>query len=85
MNPGKLYERISSNPRNVDFRDLIRVLEAFGYRLDRVNGSHRIYRHPLCRDKLNLQPDGKNAKPYQVRQFLDAVREHNLQLPSGEP
>jgi len=30
----------------VKIRDAIRLLEADGWRLDRVKGSHRQYRHP---------------------------------------
>jgi len=29
---------------------------------------------------LNLQPDRGQAKPYQIRQFLEIVEEHELKL-----
>ncbi len=33
-------------PRGISARQLIRALEADGFILQRVRGSHRIYRHP---------------------------------------
>lgn len=80
MKTSKLFRQIESNPRNVDFRDLVKVVEAFGYVLERTSGSHHMFRHPEIRQKLNLQPQGKSAKSYQVRQFLKDVERYNLQL-----
>jgi len=81
----KLYRRVTNNQRNVLFTDLLRLVSAFGYEADRTTGSHRIYRHPIARTKLNLQPAGKEAKPYQVRQFLRQVERYNLRLKEDEP
>jgi len=74
----KLYRRIEQNPKNVAFNDLLRVAKAFGFVLDRTRGSHHVFRHPAAGSRLNLQPDGKNAKPYQVRQFLGQIERYNL-------
>lgn len=81
MNRRKLLERVRNNPRDVRFSDLLVLTEAFGYRLRSVRGSHRNYRHPAVPERLNLQPDkhGK-AKEYQVKQLLDVVAAHYLQL-----
>ena len=70
MNPKKLLERMASNAfSNVSFGDLIRLLEALGFRLMRVDGSHHIYAKEGVREQANLQPDRSGqAKPYQVRQ-----------------
>lgn len=37
---------MSSAPRGLAARLLIRALQAEGFRLARIRGSHRIYRHP---------------------------------------
>lgn len=82
----KLFERVRNNPKDVRFSDFIRLIEAFAFHLERHEGtSHRIYRHPTTRAKLNLQPDkhGK-AKPYQVRQFLATVDENRLRMPEED-
>ena len=55
-------------------------MEAFGFRLARITGSHHTYSHPDLPDRLNLQPRNGEAKAYQVRQFLRLVEEYNLSL-----
>ena len=62
------------------FRDFQRVLEAFGFTLDRIRGSHHIYKHPQVPRPLSIQPRGDMAKPYQVDQFLDNVEEFGLKI-----
>jgi hypothetical protein len=64
----------------VDFDDFTRLAEAFGFRADRVGGSHRHYHHPRLPEVLNLQPLRGEAKPYQIRQFLSLVESYNLNL-----
>ena len=81
MNKRKLLERVRNNPRDVRFSDLEVLVEAFGYRLQRIGGSHRVYIHPNVPLHLNLQPDRNgNAKEYQVRQFLRDTAAYGLQL-----
>jgi predicted RNA binding protein YcfA (HicA-like mRNA interferase family) len=76
----KIYEKLLVSPQNVRFADLRKVVEAFGYRLDRTKGSHHIYEHPDATRPLNLQSCGGEAKPYQIRQFLRDVEEFHLTL-----
>ena len=76
----KVYQQLLESRSSIPFRDLQRVLEAFGFTLDRINGSHRLYRHPLTSRPLSIQPRGNMAKPYQVDQFLDIVQEFGLTI-----
>jgi predicted RNA binding protein YcfA (HicA-like mRNA interferase family) len=62
------------------FRDLQRLLIALGFRLDRISGSHHIYLHPEVSRPINIQPAGNDAKPYQIRQLRDMIREFGLKL-----
>ena len=55
------------------------VVEAFGFRLSRIKGSHHIFVHPDVRKLINIQDVRGQAKPYQVRQFLKLVERHNLE------
>jgi predicted RNA binding protein YcfA (HicA-like mRNA interferase family) len=64
----------------VPFRDLARLLEKLGFRLVRMSGSHHIYVHPKANRPINIQPDGKDAKPYQVRQLRGMIAEFGLAL-----
>ena len=56
------------------------MANAFGYRLDRISGSHHIFEHPQATRPLNLQNLHGQAKPYQIRQFLRDVEVFQLTL-----
>lgn len=77
----KLYARLAANPRmSLSFRDFELLLRAFGFELARTKGSHRQYVHPKLTRPLPVQPTGKDAKPYQVREFLELVEEYGLYI-----
>lgn len=84
MNRRKLLKRLAVSQANVRFDDLRSLAEGFGFRLSRVNGSHHIFVHPAIEELLNVQKVGGDAKPYQVRQFLQLVERHNLTLDDYE-
>lgn len=85
MNPERLIRRIASGATaNVSFRDLRRLVEAHGFRLSRVSGSHHAFAHTLVPELLNLQSVGGEAKPYQVRQFVRLVERYNLTMEHGK-
>jgi len=84
MKPRKLLEIILAGSRIVRFDDLVGLVEAFGFQLSRVRGSHHIFVHPNVDELLNLQEVRGEAKPYQIRQFLRLVEEYNLQLEENE-
>jgi predicted RNA binding protein YcfA (HicA-like mRNA interferase family) len=76
-----LWERlVAGDLRNVGFTEFCRLIESFGFELRRVGGSHHIYRHPQVPRLLSLQPRGREAKPYQIRQFLEMVEEFSLAM-----
>ena len=68
MNKHKLLKRVLSGSRNVRFADFVTLIEAFGFRLSRVSGSHHIFVHPRIPELLNLQNVSGQAKPYQINQ-----------------
>jgi hypothetical protein len=78
-------EKILGGSRNVRFADMCKLVEAFGFTLVRVNGSHHIFAHPEVPELVNLQEVDGQAKPYQFRQFLKLVEEYNLTLEDDEP
>ena len=51
----KLNNKIRRNPNNIKFQDLISWLENNGFSLDRVNGSHHIFVHPIIETPINIQ------------------------------
>ena len=79
--PAKLYVLLlQSTNRSVNFRDFIAMVESFGFTGIRTKGSHQSFAHRTCPRLLVLQPKGKEAKRYQVREFLDMVEEYGLTL-----
>jgi len=77
----KLYAWLVANPRALmSFRDFEHILVAFGFTHTRTSGSHRAYHHAAINKTLIIQPRGKDAKPYQVQQFLDMVEAYHLKL-----
>ena len=71
----KRLEKIKRNPKGVKFREIVSLLKAFGFVLERVSGSHYIFTHPAWDGILNMQNRGGEAKPYQIRQAIKAIEE----------
>lgn len=46
MQRRKLFERLKKNPKGATFDDLRRLLLQEGFKLDRVTGSHHIFKRP---------------------------------------
>jgi len=81
MKRRKLLQRLSEGQlKNVAFGDMMNMVEGFGFRLDRISGSHRIFIHPAVQEMVNLQEVKGEAKPHQIRQFLRIVERYNLRL-----
>lgn len=84
MKKKKLLQKILSNPTNIRFQDVVNCAKMFGFRLDRINGSHHIFVHPDVPELLNLQNVKGEAKPYQIKQLLQLIERYNLQLEDDE-
>ena len=83
-NRRKLLAKALNSPKNLRFSEIVALVEAFGFRLSRVSGSHHMFEHPDVPELVNLQEVGGQAKPYQIRQFLALVERHKLQLEDKE-
>ncbi|MFC1494342.1 type II toxin-antitoxin system HicA family toxin [Thermodesulfobacteriota bacterium] len=70
----KLNQKIRRNPNNIKFQELVSWLENNEISLDRVNGSHHIFVHPIIETPVNIQKkkDG-TAKTYQVKQVIKII------------
>lgn len=80
MKKRKLLEKVLSGSKNIQFNELVTLIEAFGFSLSRINGSHHIFNHPEVPEIINIQNRNGKAVPYQVRQFLFIVEQYNLTL-----
>ena len=66
---------------NFPFQEFIKLIEKAGFVFKNQAGSHRIYVHPDFRikanpysDILSVQDFSGKAKPYQIKQFLDFIK-----------
>jgi len=75
----KVLDRVlrGTSDNAVDFQELRRLLLALGFQ-ERIRGSHHIYTRDGVTEILNLQPKGKLAKPYQVRQVRRLIVTYKL-------
>jgi predicted RNA binding protein YcfA (HicA-like mRNA interferase family) len=81
IKPTKLYAQLlESRNRNIAFRDFERLLIAFGFEHTRTKGSHQIWTHPALPRPLAIQRSDKDAKRYQIEQFLELVEQHGLYI-----
>lgn len=79
MGADKTLSRLLSGTSDAAFRfdDLCSLLERLGFE-KRVKGSHHVFRKTGVEEMINLQRDGGNAKPYQVRQVRAVILRNRL-------
>lgn len=75
----KLFDQAQRSAANFRFDDLCLLAECYGWEFKRQKGAHKIYENgKLSLEKgrtMNFQNVNGNAKPYQVRQLLAAIKE----------
>ena len=70
----KILEQMAREPSNVAFNDLKKVCQAHFGKPRQDGSSHAIFKTPWAGDpRVNVQNAKGKAKPYQVRQVLQAV------------
>ena len=84
MNKRKLLWKLISGSRNIRFNEAKTIAEAFGFRLDRISGSHHIFLHPDLPELVNLQNVKGEAKAYQVKQLLKIIEKYSLDIEDNE-
>ena len=75
----KLREKIlaGSADSNIEFAELCKLLGRLGFD-ERVRGDHHIFTRNDVAEIINLQPKGKNAKTYQVRQVRNIFVKYRI-------
>jgi predicted RNA binding protein YcfA (HicA-like mRNA interferase family) len=84
VNKRKLLQKLIAGSKSIRFNEASTVAEAFGFRLDRISGSHHIFLHPDLPELVNLQNVKGKAKPYQIKQLLKIIEKHNLHMEDSE-
>ena len=79
MSAAKVLQRVLSrtSDASIRFQELCSLLESLGFE-KRMRGSHHLFRKLGVEEKINLQRDGNNAKPYQVRQVRAVILKYKL-------
>ena len=80
MSKERILQKLLAGSRNVRFAEMVSLVQAFGFRLSRTKGSHHIFTHTGIPELINLQNVHGQAKPYQIKQFLNLIERYNLQL-----
>jgi hypothetical protein len=62
---------------NIPFEGLCQLLRRLGFD-ERIRGSHHIFTKEGVEEILNLQPKGRQAKPYQVKQVRAVLLPYRL-------
>lgn len=62
---------------NIEFAELCKLLGRLGFGV-RVRGDHHIFTRDGVAEIINLQPKGKKAKPYQVKQVRGILVKYRL-------
>ena len=75
----KALDRIprGTSDAGIDFSELCKVLERLEFQ-ERIRGAHHIFVREGVSEILNLQPRGRNAKPYQVKQVRNVILKYRL-------
>jgi hypothetical protein len=71
----ELLDEMRTNPAGVRFADACKVVTHFFGKPRQKGSSHHVWKMPWAGDpRINLQPgQGGKAKPYQVRQAVQAI------------
>jgi len=70
----KILDQMRREPANVGFADLKKVCERYFGQPRQSGSSHAIFKTPWPGDpRVNIQNTKGKAKPYQVRQVLQAI------------
>lgn len=75
----KLREKILAGgaDNNIEFSRLCQLLIRLGFD-ERVKSSHHIFTKDRVEEIINLQPQGSNAKAYQVKQVRGIIVKYRL-------
>lgn len=62
---------------SIDFDQLRALLLALGF-AERVQGDHHVFVKEGASELINVQPDGRHAKPFQVKQVRAILSKYKL-------
>ncbi len=69
----------SSRDQNIDFAEMCAFLKKLDFK-ERIKGSHHIFYREDIDEIINLQPKGRLAKSYQVKQVRNLLIKYKLEV-----
>jgi predicted RNA binding protein YcfA (HicA-like mRNA interferase family) len=69
---------LGASDANLDFENVCTMLRHLGFSERRGGGSHRIFYKEGVDEIINLQPRGREGKPYQMRQIRHIMLKYRL-------
>ena len=77
----KTYQKVMAgkSDNNIDFEDFRYLIKCLGFR-DRIRGDHHFFTRDDIPERINIQPVGNKAKPYQVRQVREIITKYDLEV-----
>jgi predicted RNA binding protein YcfA (HicA-like mRNA interferase family) len=78
----KLIVRLTNSPQNATFADIRNLLEYEGFYLDRVTGSHHIFKY--AETTFVIPVHNNRVKAIYVRKVLELIASADLELDEEE-
>jgi predicted RNA binding protein YcfA (HicA-like mRNA interferase family) len=69
---------LGASDANLDFESVCTVLRHLGFSERQSRGSHRIFYKDGIIEIINLQPRGREGKPYQMKQIRQIMPKYGL-------
>jgi len=77
-----ILTQMRKTPKNIRFNDLCKVCDSYFGEARQFGSSHKVYKTPWQGDpRVNIQNSKGKAKPYQVKQVLQAIE--RLEVENG--
>ena len=75
-----ILSQMRNSPKGIRFKDLCKVCDVYFGEARQSGSSHRVYKTPWEGDpRVNIQGSKGRAKPYQVRQVLQAIERMEME------
>ncbi len=68
---------LGNSDNSIEFEKLCGLLDSIGFKC-RIKGSHHIFYKEGIEEIINIQPNGKLAKSYQVKQIRHLLLKYKL-------
>ena len=76
----KIFEKFQTNPKNLHYADIEKILIASGCIKILAKGSHIKFKHPLAKFDLIIPIHNHDCKEFYKKSALKFIKTHNLDI-----